>query len=326
MSARKRVALLLVVALLIYAVPAYAQEGEGEVLPCEGTGVAGTVVEVNDNTVTIDTGEGLCTVTLDGEFDHPITSLLGSYFGEVNAESLASALEATQGCVLEDTENGTWTWVDCETEGAVDVTLTGENDDGTFVAMCPNDVGELEECAVTVEDPDIAEELSSALDSLAVDWELGEEGSLVQAGDEIAGYHEEGVGFGVLVKLYALAAESMEACAEDGAVGDEPCGLSVGDLLREFNGGTGLGQLFKEYGRPSIRGVGHVRHGRGAGGPPEHSNAGGNGGDDEDNPESRGNGNRNSNGNDNGNGNGNGPPDHSNAGGNGNGRGNGRNK
>jgi hypothetical protein len=78
---------------------------------------------------------------------------------------------------------------------------------------------------------------------------------------EIAGYFEEGLGFGELVKVYAIAAESEEACAEEGGTQDPetPCGVTVEELVEMVEGGTGMGQLFQMYGRPSMLGVGHVR-------------------------------------------------------------------
>lgn len=72
--------------------------------------------------------------------------------------------------------------------------------------------------------------------------------------DEVTAYHEEGMGWGVLTKLYAIAAESLEACD-----GESDCGLSVEELVEMFNSGTGMGQLFKEYGKPAQLGVGHLR-------------------------------------------------------------------
>jgi hypothetical protein len=102
-----------------------------------------------------------------------------------------------------------------------------------------------------------------------------------QLAEEIAMYHEEGVGFGVLVKLYAMAEASKEGCAPqvdpeatpeapadgtpaaDGTtdVVEPTCTVvTVADLVTEFQGGTGMGQLFKEYGKPALLGVGHVKN------------------------------------------------------------------
>jgi hypothetical protein len=248
----RTIALLLALALILAVfVPAAAQEGE--VPPCEGEAVSGTVVAVDEETgtVTIEMeGGDLCTVTLDGEYDHPIVALLGAYFGDVDAETLAAALEVVQGCAVYDADREVWTWADCDTAGAVSVTYVADNGDGTFAAT-QNGLP----ITVTVGDPDTAEELSQALQTLVVNWNLGEENAVVQPGDDIAAYHEDGMGFGVLVKLYQMAAESQEACLD----AEDACGVTVEELVEAFQSGQGLGQLFKEYGKPSMLGVGHVR-------------------------------------------------------------------
>jgi hypothetical protein len=257
MRVRKKATLFLVLVLtLAITVPVVAQDsGQDPPPPCEGEGVSGQVVAVDENTVTIDTVDnGRCTVTLDGEYDHPIVSLLGAYFGDVSAEALAEALEATQGCVAYDEAEGVWTWADCDSDGAVKVKVTGvaEGDECTFTLDGPEGPE-----TVTVDDPEACEALSESLQALGVDWALDETGALIQPGDEIAAYHEEGMGFGVLVKLYAIAAESEEAC--EGA-DDDLCAVTVEELVAAFQSGTGMGQLFKDYFKPSMRGVGHVRH------------------------------------------------------------------
>jgi hypothetical protein len=97
-------------------------------------------------------------------------------------------------------------------------------------------------------------------------------------GDEVAEavivYHQDGggggedggLGYGVLVKLYAIAAESQEACVGT----DEPCGVTVEELMAAHKSGVGLGQLFKQYGKPSMLGVGHLKNAD-KDGPPEHA-------------------------------------------------------
>ena len=205
--------------------------------------------------MTVETEEGTtCTVTVESDYEHPIVALLGSYFGDVNLGDLSDALEATQGCAIQDTDTGEWAWTDCDTEGAVEVQVTGVNDDGTFTATADG-----EEITLTVEDTDASDALSEALKDLVTDFDLDEDGGLIQTGDQIAEYHDDGMGFGVLTKLYAMAAESQEACAEE-ETSDEPCGVTVDELVTAFQSGTGMGQLFKEYGKPSILGVGHVKH------------------------------------------------------------------
>lgn len=61
---------------------------------------------------------------------------------------------------------------------------------------------------------------------------------------EINDYHSQGIGYGVLVKLYALSNAS---------------GTPVTDLITQFKGGTGMGKLFKEYGKPATVGVGQIQ-------------------------------------------------------------------
>jgi hypothetical protein len=95
----------------------------------------------------------------------------------------------------------------------------------------------------------------------------------------------EGLGFGTLVKLYAIAAESQEACAagaEESEEGEnsEPCEpVTVEELIAALESGMEMGDLFEEYGRPSILGVGHVKKGSG---PPDHAGPKDNDGDDEE--------------------------------------------
>ena len=84
--------------------------------------------------------------------------------------------------------------------------------------------------------------------------------------EQIAQYHEDGMGFGVLVKLYAMAEASLEDCLIQSAnteivdptlITCEP--VTVEQMVSEFTSGSGMGQLFKEYGKPALLGVGHVR-------------------------------------------------------------------
>jgi hypothetical protein len=275
---------------LVFVAPVAAQEvePEPEILPCEGESVTGTVVGVEDDVVTLDTGEGLCTVSIAGDYEHPIVAVMGAYFGETSADDLAEAVAGTQGCAVYDADTDTWAWADCEDEGAVAVTIVGENEDGSFsfTATVEDENGDPVEVTgdVTIDDPDAAEALNGALGTLAVEWTLTEEGSVSQAGDDIAAYHEDGVGFGVLVKLYAMAAESAEACAADES--GEPCeALSVDDLVAALEGGAEMGDLYEEYGKPSALGVGHVKNkDKNRGGPPDHAGEGDDEGDGEGGP------------------------------------------
>jgi hypothetical protein len=227
-----------------------------EVQPCTGDEVAGTVVEVSGGTVTVDTGTGLCTVTLvGGEYEHPIVELLGKFFGDVSPEHLADALETTQPCAVYDDENGGYVWAECE-EGsdAVTVTVVGEKD-GVFDIVVLVD-GQEVTSTLTVEDSSVAQRLSDALADLVVDWNLDENSAVAQPGDEIATYHDDGMGFGVILKLYAMAEQAQQACEEDG----EQCDVTVESLVSAFQSGVGMGELFQLYGKPALLGIGHVRH------------------------------------------------------------------
>ncbi len=87
----------------------------------------------------------------------------------------------------------------------------------------------------------------------------GGESGLTPVGEQLALYHADGMGFGVLVKLYAMVAESQEACAADAGKDPTTCALKIEDLVTQFNSGVGVGALMKTYGRPSMLGVGHVK-------------------------------------------------------------------
>lgn len=118
---------------------------------------------------------------------------------------------------------------------------------------------------------------------------------VISTGEQIAGFLEEGMGFGLLVKLYAIAGESSEACL------DQPdcVPVSVDELVTMLKSGDGIGQLMKEYGKPSMLGVGHVRKSVQETNEENNQNNNGNGNDNNGN----GNDNNNGNGNDNNNGN-----------------------
>ena len=261
-----KLSLILILALALTPLGIAAAQEDGSV-PCAEGQVSGTVVAVDEETgtVTLDTGaEGLCTVTLKTDFAHPIVALLGTFFSEVSAESLAAALEATQVWVLCDEDTGLCTLASEDDEGAVAATVVSmtENEDGTFALELAVE-GQEAPVPVMTDDTELAEDLAQALDTLTVEWTLqeGEDGtaSVVDAGDRIADLHEDGLGFGVIVKFFAMAAESQEACADEAPSGDEPCSVTVDELVEAFQSGMGMGQLFQEFGRPSMLGVGHGR-------------------------------------------------------------------
>jgi hypothetical protein len=113
-------------------------------------------------------------------------------------------------------------------------------------------------------------------DPLATPTPVGSGSGLSQVGEEIAAYHEAGMGFGQLVKIYAMVKASEDACASQqpvesptevvGSLPVEPepvdgtcVPLTVEELVAQVQSGVGMGQLFEEYGRPAMLGVGHVR-------------------------------------------------------------------
>jgi hypothetical protein len=254
MKTHTKVALFVaVLAALALAAPVAAQsDGTGAIPSCSGDTISGTVVTVDEESgeVTVYSRGEYCTVTLDGEYGHPIVDLLGKYFNDLTPEGLAEELDAKPtGCALQDA-SGNWALVACGTDGAKDVTVIAENDDGSFVILIN---GEEVPGTLLVTDPTIAGDLSTALQAFGVDWSLDGSGGVI-LGAEVAAYHDEGMGFGVLVKLYSMAAALHENCTSTEAT----C-TSVEDLVQAFQSGTGMGELFKLYGKPKTLGVGHVR-------------------------------------------------------------------
>ena len=257
MSAHAKLAIVITAAMVL--LPYRAAFADDDIPACAGDRVAGIVVAVDPVTgiVTIDQGDGqLCTVMAGGDFDHPIVALLGSFFGEVSAENLTAALDATEVWVVCTATSGVCELAEEGTQDAVSGRVVEVNGDELVVELEGGNV------TVQTDDADLLAGLEEALAALTVDWTLqqGEDGpTVVDAGDQIAALHEDGMGFGVIVKLFAIASESQEACDDDGD-GDTRCEVTVGDLVEDFQGGTGMGQLFQEFGKPSMLGVGHVRN------------------------------------------------------------------
>lgn len=246
--------------------------------------VSGVVVSVDEanNTAIVDTDPesegGECMVEFEQDFGHPITTLLGNYFSKFDTSDLAAALESTQNaqvCVkqVEGSVPAEWEVVE-PPEGGVcaegfPATVTGYTEGTGF---------HLEFADTTKEPIDLDfdnPELAAAFSSLNL--MLNKDGSLQDVGQDIAMYHEEGFGFGVIVKLYSMAKDSMKDCesAEEPPAGEgaeaeegepEACGLDVAALFEALkNKETSIGQLFRKYGKPALLGVGHVRHDNGEG-------------------------------------------------------------
>ena len=77
-------------------------------------------------------------------------------------------------------------------------------------------------------------------------------GEMPNFGEDIAAYHEDGVGFGVLANMTAIVA----ACQESETA--EAC-PTLAQLVDEFKNGKGMGQLYKLYGKPDKHGVGFIK-------------------------------------------------------------------
>ena len=72
----------------------------------------------------------------------------------------------------------------------------------------------------------------------------------------VAALHEEQkLGFGEMTKLFQIVAEARAACVLEGV----NCDVTLEGLVAEYKDGAGMGALFKEYGKPSLLGVGQVR-------------------------------------------------------------------
>ena len=269
--------LSLVVVLVALTFSAAAAQTEPEIPACSDGTISGVIAAYDEETgvVTLNVEGVLCTVTLTDDYDHPIIDLLGAYFGEINLEEIAAALNSLQLCaesvddnyvVSEPDANG-----DC-VEGVL-VTVTGEGAEGGFEATM--ETGEV--IKFETDSEEAAGALTAALETLQADWEV-EAGGVGDVGDDIGAYHNDGIGFGVLVKVYAIYEEAQQACAEASAetapvvdgeeteeAGDEaadvidPCDVTVELLFGELEN-MGLGQLFQVYGKPAILGVGHVRN------------------------------------------------------------------
>jgi hypothetical protein len=280
-SMKKSLSVCLALAMAMSALPGAAAFAQEALPSCSGDSVSGTVVAVDSDTglVTIEQTDGTqCTVSMNGSYDQPIVGLLGSFFEKVTPESLQAALDSLQtdldcsGPTCEVSGDGTGT--------SATVQSVTDNGDGTYtvVFLVDDGAGGTTTETVTTTDAELAMSWMDALNNLTADWTLTtDEGGLTTysgAGDAIAAMHDDGMGFGVIVKLYAMASQAGEACAtvtDPTAIEADqvnPCDISVQSLSDEFKSGTGLGQLFKEYGKPAYMGVGHVRNGT----PDSHGN------------------------------------------------------
>jgi hypothetical protein len=243
--------IVLALAVMLPAGLGLAAGSPEDVAACSGDNVQGTIIAVDENGVlTIDTGSGLCTVTLNGNYSHPIVTLLGRYFGDIQVGDYSGALQGATGCAT--VSGGTGAWSDCSAEGAVPIQFVSFDETTMTLTAIVVETGETITIPIDDSNSSVVDSINQALENLMVDWGLDGNGDVVQVSDQIAMYHDEGMGFGVLVKLYSLSLAS---------------GVPVDELIAKFKGDPttgegvmGLGQLFKEYGgKPPLLGVGHVR-------------------------------------------------------------------
>lgn len=270
---RANIALITTLVLLMaFAVGAAYAQADEPIPACEGDSITGTVVAADENTglVTFEQEDGsLCTVQFGQDFEHPITSLLGAYFDGISMDELEDHVENLKVDVVCDGDECTWA------DGGEDTTLVRitsveDNGDGTWTVnfVYTDENGDTQTGSFITEDESLVEGWTESLGLVSGEFSLvtDDEGNVFfeGAGDEIEALHEDGMGFGVIVKLYAMAAEAQQACegvdpdADPGEETFDPCEVTVESLVAEFDSGTGMGQLFQKYGRPSILGVGHV--------------------------------------------------------------------
>ncbi len=253
---RGSVAALLLGSLLM-TVPAFAAD---PIAPCPGTTVSGTVVAVDPttSTVTIDTGSGLCTVTIENAGGQPIVQLLGKVFDQIHIAALGATLLDTQAWLVFDSSTNTWSVGQQSDTGAVVGQLVGIIDDGNGQFTLQYKVeGQTDPVSIVTTDSALVQRLTADLQALKVQWTL-QAGVAQDSGQEIAALHDEGLGFGVLVKFFSLAQKSAEGCTTTSPT-TPTCGVTVQQLVDEFRSGVGIGLIFKEYGRPEFMGVGQAR-------------------------------------------------------------------
>jgi len=251
MIRKKFIALILA---LIMALPTFGlAAAQGEIAACEGDEIVGSIISVDEETgqFVVQTETGQCYLSMDQLFDHPIVALFDDYFGADNATGFEEALAGLQGWALDDEETDTWLWVDEGTEGALPATISAfyVNEDGTTYTVEFTLEGMEDPALLTLTDEEEIAHFMALYEATHVELSLvqDEEGNsfISSVGDDVTAYHEDGMGFGVLVKFYSLASEYDVSMAE------------MVYLFKEEK--TGLGLLFSEYGSPDMMGVGHIK-------------------------------------------------------------------
>lgn len=262
MKTKTKLALIIIVILALVTVATVSAQVPNpldpslEPAPCPNDSVSGVVVAVDDSTdvktVWIWTGTELCEVVLpkDGvSSGHPIADLIGNFFQDVTSEdlikSLGEDLEANQVCVEQDKSNN-WNFAAVCNDETFRVVY---EDDGTYTAIKQNADGTFTIMTFMTDefigDPGILEDdVNNYEEQLEIEEDLDGNGNVLSTSDQVEAYHKDGIGFGVLVKLYSIAEENN---------------ISVQVLVDQFKGGMGWGLIFQQYPKPENLGVGHIR-------------------------------------------------------------------
>lgn len=255
-------ALLLV--LMVGVVSAQAPVDEGPA-PCAGDAVSGTVISIDEETgvAIILTDSGECTASFGGEYKHPIVALFDQYFGTINSQDISQALDSALGYAIYDETTESWELTEKDTAGAEPARIISVVDEGDGLFTVTFITGEGETQTAVISDAELAQQLQEKLKNLDVEWKLitGADGNVTveDIGDQIAAYHRAGMGFGQLVKLMSIAQETQDACAGQEDNEGYACALTLDELVQKVQSGVGFGQIFKEYGKPAMMGVGHIR-------------------------------------------------------------------
>ena len=242
--------------ILALAFPSIASAKPSSFEACTGDSTSGIVVAVDEITgeITIYTDSGtFCSIVKRREsYDHPVIDILGQFFEKVSLEDLSENLTTLQTWVVFNT---TWELAEENDTGVVSsqVIKVTDNGGGSYTITLLVE-GETELQTITFSDEELYQTFLEGLLNNTVSFDLitDETGNVFvsDGADQIGAYHDDGMGLGVLVKLFAMA---------------DAYGVPVDELVTRFKNGEGLGQMFKDesLGKPDLLGTGHVFKGLG---------------------------------------------------------------
>jgi len=88
------------------------------------------------------------------------------------------------------------------------------------------------------------------------DVEVEEPLPVVVPEEVVAALHvDQDLGFGEITKLLQMVVEAQATCTLEGV----NCDVTLDGLVAEYQSGSGMGELFQKYDKPSLLGVGQVR-------------------------------------------------------------------